>query len=411
MQLPAFVALRYLRPRRGRGLVSVVTAIAVLGFAAGVGALILALAVTAGFRDALQQELVGATAEVNLLRKEPVGIDHYQSLMARVARLPQVRTVAPAIYDEVYLSRGARGATVTLKGIFPRQELEVSNMLTRLRAGSWQPLAADSTARELLLGQDLADVLGAGVGDWVQVYVPQAVLTPLGYQGRTLPFHVAGIFRSGFSDFDSGWAYTGFRAAQQLHPAPAGGDYASVIEFRLDDIYSADAVAHAAAALAGPSFTATTWMGQNRAIFQALKTQRLATIIVISLIVFVAGMNVLILLAMLVIEKRKEIAVLLSMGAKRRQIRRIFIYQGIMIDLLGTALGLGVGYTFAWAANHYRWIHISSEVYAIDYVPFHPHIADGVLVAALALAISVIASIYPARRAVTIRPAETLRYE
>ncbi|MGH9540465.1 MAG: FtsX-like permease family protein [Terriglobales bacterium] len=409
MGLPSFVAVRYLRPRRGRGLVSLVTAIAVLGFAAGVGALILALAVTSGFRDALQQELVGATAEVNLMRKEPAGITDYRALLSRAAALPHVRAAAPAIYDSVILSRGARVAQVTLKGIEPRQERRVTNMLDRLRAGSWQSLASDSAARDLLLGQSLADSLGARVGDWVQVYVPQAVLTPLGYEGRTTSFRVTGIFRSGYSDFDSGWAYTGFLAAQQLRPG--NGDFASVIELRLDDLYRAGAVARAAVAMAGPAFTATTWMGQNRAIFQALKTQRLGTIIVIGLIVFVAGMNVLILLSMLVLEKRKEIAVLLSFGAKRRQIRRIFVYQGVFIDLVGTALGLAVAYGFAWAANQYHWIHISSEVYAIDYVPFHTRWSDGLLVALLALAVSVLASIYPARRAVRVRPAEALRYE
>ncbi|HZT73571.1 MAG TPA: ABC transporter permease [Terriglobales bacterium] len=409
MGFPSFVALRYLRPRRGRGLVSVVTAIAVLGFAAGVGALILALAVTSGFRDALQQELVGATAEVNLLRKDPAGISNYRNLMSRLAALPHVRAVAPAVYQMVILSRGARVAQVTLKGIEPKQELRVSNMLDRVQVGSWQPLAANSAAHDLVIGDELSRTLGAGVGDWVDVYVPQAVLTPLGYEGRTTPFRVVGIFRSGFSDFDGGWAYTGFQAAQQL--APGSGDFASVIEFRLDDIYRADPVAAAAVQMAGPAFTSTTWMSQNRAIFQALKTQRLGTIIVIGLIVFVAGMNVLILLSMLVLEKRKEIAVLQSLGARRRQIRRIFVLQGVFIDLVGTAVGLAAAYGFAWAANRYHWIHISSAVYAMDYVPFHARWSDGVLVAVLALVVSVLASVYPAGRAVRVRPAETLRYE
>lgn len=411
MDLPSFVAVRYLRPRRGRGLVSVVTAIAVLGFAAGVGALILALAVTNGFRQAMQRELVGATAEVNLLRRDPAGITDYRDLMARLAQLPHVRALAPAIYDSAYLSRGANGAEAYLKGVRPSRELQVSNLLARLPAGSWQPLERDSAGDNLVLGQGLAQTLGVGVGDWIQVYVPRAILTPLGYAGRTVPFRVVGIFRSGFSDFDDGWAYTGFVAAQRLIPAAGDGDFASVIEFRLDDLYRADEVARAAAALAGPAFTTTTWMSQNRAVFQALQTQRLGAIIVISLIVFVAGMNVLILLAMLAIEKRKEIAVLLSLGAKRRQIRRIFIYQGVLIDVFGTALGLTVAYLFAWGANRNHWIHISSQVYAIDYVPFHASLADGVWVAILALGVSILASLYPARRADSVRPVETLRYE
>lgn len=408
MSLSSFVALRYLRPRRGRGLVSVITAIAILSFAAGVGALILALAITNGFRQALQTELVGATTELNLQHREPTGIHHYRALMRRLARLPHVRALAPAIYDEVYLSRGARGAAAFVKGIIPRQELRVSRMLTHVIAGSWQPLQAHPAAQNLILGRGLARSLGVGVGGYVQMYVPNAVLTPLGYAGRSVSFRVVGVLRSGFEDFDSQWAYTGFRAAQQLHP---GGDYASVIEFGLDDIYAAPAVAQAAMQLAGPKFAATTWMAQNHAIFQALQTERLGTVLIIGLIVFIAGLNVLILLSMLVIEKRREIAVLLSMGARRRQIRRIFIYQGVVIAVVGTAIGLAVSFTFAWAANAYHWIPLSAKVYAVNYVPFHARWSDGVMVAAIALLVSLVATLYPARRAVKIRPAEILRYE
>lgn len=408
MSLPTFVAVRYLRPRRGRGLVSVITAIAILSFAAGVGALILALAITNGFRQALQNELVGATTELNLLHREPTGILHYHALMRRLAHLPHVRALAPAVYTEVYLSNGARGAETTVKGVIPRQELRVSRMLTHVVAGSWQPLQAHPAAPNLVLGQGLAQMLGVGVGGSVQMYVPNAVLTPLGYTGRTLAFRVVGIFHSGFSDFDGQWAYTGFQAAQQLHP---GGDYASVIEFGLDNIYEAQAVARAAMRVAGPQFAATTWMAQNHAIFQALQTERLGTLLIIGLIVFIAGLNVLILLSMLVIEKRREIAVLLSMGARRRQIRRIFIYQGVVIAAVGTAIGLAVSFAFAGAANAYHWIPLSGAVYAINYVPFQARWSDGALVAVIALLVSLVATLYPAHRAVQIRPAETLRYE
>src|SRR6185312_9585633 len=175
--------------------------------------------------------------------------------------------------------------------------------------------------------------------------------------------------------------------------------------FRLDNIYQADAVARAAEAVAGPQFTTTTWITQNRPIFQALRLERLGTILVISLVVLVAALNVLIMLTMLVMEKRKEIAVLLSLGARRHQVRRIFIYQGLWIAGLGTALGLGLCYPLAWAADHYRWIHVSAEVYAVDYIPFHPHPLDAVLIAALALGIAFLATLYPSRRALAVLPA------
>lgn len=409
MSVSSFIAGRYLRPRRGRGLMSVASAIATAGFAAGVAALILALAVTNGFRDTLQRELVGATSQVNLLRRDAGSIANYVALLQQMRRLPHVEAVAPAVYDVVFLSHDNHAGQATLKGILPRQELAIGDMLKHLQSGSLAPIAANPAARDLVLGRALADSLGVETGDYVSLYVPGAVLTPFGMTGRTVPFQVVGIFQSGYADFDSTWAYTGFRAAQELHPGM--GDSASVIEFRLDNIYSADAVARAAEQAAGPQFTAITWITQNRPIFQALALERLGTLIVIGLVVLVAAFSVTIMLTMLVLEKRREIAVLSSMGARPGQIGRIFVFQGLAIAALGTGLGLLISFPVAWAANRYHLIHVSAAVYAVDYIPFHAHPLDGVLVAALALVISTLASLYPARRALQVTPAETLRYE
>jgi lipoprotein-releasing system permease protein len=410
VRMPGFIALRYLRPRRGRGVLSVVTAIAVTGFAAGVGALILALAVSNGFRDALQNELVGATAQVNLMPSGPGTIADYPALLARVRHLPHVVAVAPEIYFAGLLSRGRRSHEVVLKGIVPRDELRVGNLLEHLQAGSLDPLLRDPAGNHIVLGSGLAQTLNAMPGSWVELYLPGAELTPLGLAGRRVSFQVAGIFRSGFLDFDSAWAFTSLPAAQALAPQNQG-NWASDLEFRLDDIYQADAVARAARAAAGPGYATTTWISENRPYFQALQLERLGTMIVIGLVVLVAALNVLIMLTMLVMEKRKEIAVLLGLGARRRQIRRIFVYQGLGIAALGTAAGLAVAYPLAWAANRYHWIHVSAQVYAVDYVPFHPQAWDGVLVAALSLGVAFLATLYPSSRALAVTPAETLRYE
>lgn len=391
-------------------MLSVVTAIAITGFAAGVGALILALAVTNGFRDALQNELVGATSQLNLLKRTPTAISDYPALMARLRHLPHVTALAPEVYDVGLLIRGSRNHEVVLKGIVPSQELQIGHMLEHLYAGSLVPLEQQPQGANLILGKDLAEKLGAEVGSSVDLYLPNAELTPLGMGGKRVSFRVVGIFQTGFLDFDSGWAYTSLQAAQALQPQNQG-DWASAIEFHLDNIYAADEVARAAQAVAGPEYTTTTWIAENRPIFQALQLERLGTLMVISLVVLVAALNVLVMLTMLVMEKRKEIAVLLSLGARRWQIRRIFVYQGLWIAGLGAALGLGLAYPLAWAANRYHWIHVSAEVYAVDYIPFHAHAWDGVLVAALALAIAFVATLYPSQRALKVLPAETLRYE
>jgi lipoprotein-releasing system permease protein len=410
MSLAGFVARRYMRARRGRGVMSVVTAIAILGFAAGVLALILALAVTNGFQETLQTELVGATAQVNLLPSTPTSIPDYPALMNKVRQLPHVVAVAPEIYAAGLLSYGNQSHYTVLKGILPAQERQVGHLLDKLAAGSLAPLEQDPHGPHIILGKSLAESLGVVPGSWVELYLPNAELTPLGMSGRRVQFQVAGIFSSGFLDLDSGWAFTSFQAEQALYPQNQG-DWASDIEFRLDDIYQAEAVAQAAQNLAGPGYTTTTWISQNRPIFQALQLERLGTLVVIGLVVLVAAMNVLVMLSMLVLEKRREIAVLMSMGARRWQIRRIFVYQGLWIAGLGTVVGLGLAYPLAWAANRYQWIHISAEVYAVDYIPLHARAWDGVIVAVIALLVAYLATLYPSHRALAVLPAETLRYE
>jgi lipoprotein-releasing system permease protein len=225
---------------------------------------------------------------------------------------------------------------------------------------------------------------------------------------RYMRFKVVGIFQSGFYDYDSTWALCSLSDSQRLFSL---GDIASVLEFKVDDIYRAPAIGDEIEAAAGKGFQTTNWMEQNRALFRALRLERVVTFITIGLIVFVAALNILISLIMMVMEKTRDIAVLVSMGARRQQVRRIFIWQGLLIGILGTALGLVAGYAVAILAGHYHWIRLSAEVYAMDYVPFVPRPMDGLLVAAVSLAISLIATVYPSQSAARVLPAEALRYE
>ena len=204
------------------------------------------------------------------------------------------------------------------------------------------------------------------------------------------------------------WAFIPLADAQKLFDL---GDVVSVLEFKIDDIYQAPEIAQTLEAAAGKGFMSTNWMEQNRAIFHALRLERVVTFITIGLIVFVAALNILISLIMMVMEKTRDIAVLVSMGAKKRQIRRIFIYQGILIGVIGTVLGLIAGYLLSWAAGHYHLVSLSAEVYSIDYVPFAPRALDGVLVAIVAIGVSFIATLYPSWSAASVLPAEALRYE
>jgi lipoprotein-releasing system permease protein len=372
------------------------------------------------------------------MRVENDGIRDWRLLLDRLAKAPHVLAASPAIYEQVLISRGARAKGAILKGILPERERRVSQLLNYVVAGSAQPLADAQQRHEagqerqpqpsagaspdslagvharfeglppIILGKDMADDLGASVNSVVLVTSPQGELTPFGIVPKYMRFKVVGIFRSGFYDYDSAWAMTGLANSQRLFGL---GDLVSVLEFKIDDIYKAGEVGDALQKEAGKGFMATNWMEQNRALFRALRLERFVTLITIGLIVFVAALNILISLIMMVMEKTKDIAVLVSMGAKRSQVRGIFILQGVLIGVIGTMIGQVVGYGLSWAAGHYHLIALSAEVYSIDYVPFAPRALDGLLVALVALGISLIATIYPSYSASRILPAEALRYE
>ena len=427
MQFELFVAARYLRAKRRQAVIGIITVISIVGVAAGVASLIIALAINNGFRQDLQDRLLGSTSHINLLRVESDGIRNWQELLARLEKQPHVIAGAPAIYEQVLISRGARAQGAVLKGIDPQEERKVSDLLDSVKKGSADALEEKSpptsTGSEqggegsvpraappppIILGKDMADQLGAPVGSLVTITSPQGELTPFGIVPKYKRFKVAGIFASGFYDYDNNWAFIRLSDAQKLFDLT---DVVSVLEFKVDDIYRAPEIAQKLEAEAGKGFMSTNWMEQNRALFRALRLERVVTFITIGLIVFVAALNILISLIMMVMEKTRDIAVLVSMGAKKRQIRRIFIYQGLLIGIIGTVLGLIAGYALSWMGGHYHLVSLSAEVYSIDYVPFAPRALDGLLVAIVAIGISFLATLYPSWSAASVLPAEALRYE
>jgi len=303
---------------------------------------------------------------------------------------------------------GLRARGIVLKGIDPELERRSNEALRRVVAGA-ADFAADADGMDaILLGRILGQELKIGAGDYVTLTSPQGRLTPYGMVPRSRRFRVAGIFDSGFYDYDANWGFITLGAGQGL----AGtGDLVNVIEFRIEQSDRAAELAGVLARKAGPGYSATTWMDENRALFRALRLEKLVTAIFIGLITFVAGLNILVVLAMTVSDKARDIAVLMAMGARREQIRNIFILQGLAVGALGTCAGLVAGYGIAWAADSYRLIPLDPQVYAVPFVPFHPNGLDGAWIAAAALAISVAATFVPARSAARILPVEILRYE
>ena len=408
MTLEWLVALRYLRSPNRPAVLRLVTLLAVLGVAAGVTTLVIALSMNTGFRQAIRDRLLTVTAHVNLKPLSPEGIRDYRQQMARLSGMPGVRSIEPAVYNTVLLSCGGRARGIVLKGIDPQLALQAGEAVRHMAAGS---ASFDSTADGtpvLLVGRILSEELKVSVGDYVTLTSPQGNLTPFGLLPRAKRFRVGGIFDSGFYDYDANWGFVTLSSAQAL----AGvGDVVSLLEVRVTKLDDAAAVASELVRRAGPGFTATTWMDENRALFRALSLEKLVTALFIGLITFVAGLNILVVLTMTVTDRAKDIAVLMALGTRRAQIRRIFLLQGLAVSVVGIAAGLIAGYGLSWIADRWQLIPLNPEVYAIPYVPFHANGLDAIWIAAAALAISIAATILPARSAARVLPVDILRFE
>jgi lipoprotein-releasing system permease protein len=421
MRFELYVASRYLRAKRRQAVVGVVTVISIVGVAAGVAALIIALAITTGMRRDLQDKLLGSTSAVDLMRVQADGIRDWRPLLTKLSKLPGVVADAPGLYGQVLVSRGPRAGFALIKGVIPADERKVSNLLDTITAGSAQDLnPGNANGRvqgeeeinvpepPLVLGSDLAQQIGATVGNSVLVTSPQGELTPLGLTPKYQRFRLVGIYHSGFYQYDAAMGFMRLADAQRLFSEP---DLLSVISFKIGNLDRAPEVGEEIEKAAGPGYMASNWMEQNRELFRALKLEQVTTFIVIALIVIVAALNILIALTMMVMEKTRDIAVMMSFGVHPAQVRRIFMMQGLLISVVGTAIGLVLGYVASWAGGHYHFIHLSADVYSIDTLPFAPRAIDGVIVAAVSIGISLLATLYPSVSAARILPAEALRYE
>jgi lipoprotein-releasing system permease protein len=438
MRFELFIAARYLRAKRRQAVVGVITLISVVGVAAGVASLIIALAITNGMSRDLQDKLLGSTAHVMLMRVADDGMADWRPLLERLRALPHVTAAAPELYEEVLIARGAKSGGALINGVVPADQNTVSDLLRSVKKGSaealepirresfpagkpeqppppaaWDEIPTPNSGvvaevPPIVIGSDLAETIGADVGDTVQVISPQGELTPLGLVPKYQRFVVAGIFKSGFFQYDSSYAFIRLADAQRLFSEP---DLISAISFKVDDMDKAGAIGREIEEAAGKGFETTNWMEQNRELFRALALEQIVTFIVLALIVCVAALNILIALTMMVMEKTRDIAVLMSFGVSETQVRRIFLMQGLLISVIGTALGLVVGYALSWVGGHYRFIQLDPSVYSIDYLPFAPKAVYALYVAAVSLGVSLLATLYPSSSAAKVLPAEALRYE
>ncbi|MEO8128527.1 MAG: ABC transporter permease [Bryobacteraceae bacterium] len=396
-----------MRAKRKQAVISVITVISILGVAAGVMALVVALAITNGFRNTLQRNLLGATAHISIVEKEPgEGISNWREMVAKLRKVPHVTMATATLYDAVLFSGPLRPTGGILKGVDPKQ----TDILSHLKQGSIDGLVNTTRGmRGIILGSKLAASTGMMLDSVIHVISPQGELTPWGPRIKQYDFRVVGIFETGFYELDANWAYVSLASAQNVISV---GDVVNAIELKVDDVDLAPQVAKVAeVALANPALGATNWKEQNKPIMNALRTEKIVTIVTIGLIQLVAALNILIALIMMVMEKYRDIAILMSMGARHQQIRKIFMLQGVLIGVVGTVIGLASGYSICYFAERFRWIPLDEEVYSLSFVPFDPRWTDAFWIAGVAIAVSFLATLYPARNATKILPVEALRYE
>lgn len=413
MRYELFIALRYLKAKRKQAFIAVITVVSILGVMVGVGALIVALGLMTGFHEDIQSKILGANSHLlvfNANLTQP--INNYQALIPQIEEVPHVVAAAEVVYSKGMVSSPFRSEGVVIYGINPPSIRRVLSIFERMVEGDVATLASSPSAEgreKIILGNELSQNLGVMVGEVVKVLsIDAASLSPIGLLPKPRYYEVAGVFESGMWQADSQWAFISLHSAQRFFDF---GDTASVIEVRVDDIWRVKEIAQAVREKIGSRYILQDWMEMNRSFFSALKLEKLVLFIAISLIVAVAALNIIVTLVMMVMEKNKDIGVLMSMGATSKGIMTTFMLQGIIIGVLGTLLGSLLGGGLCWLMDTYKLIHLPPDVYTISYLPFKVRIGDLLMVVGVALGISFLATLYPSWRASKLNPVEALRYE
>jgi lipoprotein-releasing system permease protein len=406
MSFELFVAKRYLTARRKQAFISVITSVSILGITIGVAALVIAIALITGFQEDVQHKILGATSHVMASDLSGDGLKDYAELGRTIAGIKGVVSVTPVVYGTVLITGFSESSGALLKGLDLEAEKQVAPWLRKLEAGKL-PGAGD--AREgLLLGREMAHRIGANVGDHVDVVTAASTLSPLGLLPKRKRFQVSGIFSTGLYEFDSSTAVIPIATAQKMFGLEGKASY---LQVRLEDIFSAGSVADRIRAVVPPAVYVTTWMDLNRSLFSALKLEKNIMFLTITLIVIVAALNIIATLILMVMEKTRDIGILMALGATPGSVRRIFFFQGALIGVFGTVAGVGLGLAWCWLANRFELIKIPVDIYQISHVPFRLNLPDLALIVLLTLAISFVSTLFPSRRAAKVDPVVALKYE
>lgn len=416
MRYEWFIGLRYLKAKRKQTFISIITLISIVGFALGVWALIVVLAVMSGFEKTLKEKILGTQAHLVVLKTNQEGMDRYEEVVKEVEQVKGVVSATPFILSQVMLSSESNVFGVVLNGIDPDRVGKVIELARNMKAGRLQDLKAEGDSPGIILGVELAKRLGVSLNDAIQVISPLGTMTPMGMMPKMKRFRVMGIFYSGMYDFDNTLAYISIVSAQKFLNMDSR---VTGIEIKTSDVYKVKKIGKEIRQKLGFPFWTRDWMEMNRNLFSALKLEKVAMFIILVLIVLVAAFNIISTLIMVVMEKNKDIAILKSMGAPSKGILRIFIIEGGVIGVVGTFFGTVVGLATAlnlekvsgFVENLFGFKILPSDVYYIDKLPSQVNPLDIILIVMTAILISLLATLYPSWRASKLDPAEALRYE
>lgn len=406
------IALRYLRARRRQIFISVITLISILGVMVGVAALIVVISVMVGAQEDIKEKILGANSHLTVLSYQG-RIENYSEVMKRIKEIPEVVAASPYLESQVMLLYGSQVVGAVIRGVEPDSALKATTIGAQMVSGKLDYLKPGTFAGEenlpgIAIGQDLSALLGAGYGDVVSVISPLGSLSPMGLAPAARRFRVVAVFKFGFYEVDSGFVFISLKEAQSfLHTQ----DQVDGIEVKLSDLYLANQVGKKIEQELGFPFWARTWMEAHKPLFAALKVEQMAFSIILALIVLVAGLNIISTLVMMVMEKYRDIAILKSMGATDLSVMKIFIFQGLVIGLVGTFLGVISGSFLCWLQETYHIVRINAEVYQFAFLPMKLEWTNVLWISAFAILTSFLSTIYPARQAARMNPAESLRYE
>jgi lipoprotein-releasing system permease protein len=409
MSFELFVAKRYLLARQKQAFISVISVISILGVGLGVASLIVVVGVMHGFSTELRDKILGINA--HMVAAVAGGALHdYRADMRNAEAVPGVLGATPFVYTEVMLStpRGVKG--VVLRGVDPVSAGKVLALPGEMTAGSLDDLNGPGVFPGIIIGRELADRLGLGLGDVLSLMSPAGKESAAGFTPKVKSFTVRGLFKTGMYEYDSTLAYVSIPAAQELLGFKR--DIVTGLEIKVADVDAVDVLApKVREALGGPPVYIRTWVDMNGNLFKALHLEKTAMFVILVMIVLVGSFSIITTLVMLVMEKTRDIAILMSMGATARNIRNIFMLQGSIIGLVGTTLGFGLGLGVALALEKYQFIKIPGDVYPMDHLPVRLDWPDLTLIGVTALALCFLATLYPARQASRLEPVEALRHE